>query len=226
MVAGFLIAGAVFMSSGGSYTIPTANEVAPTEEATLPTPVEAAEVAGVDKDEFEACFDSGKYADEVTKDVSDAIAAGGTGTPYSVLITKSGNQYPISGALPYTTVKAIIEAALAGEEEALASLDAQAGGSVGDMAPVTAEDHIRGSLDADIIIVEYSDFECPFCARFHPTMGQIVNEYDGKVAWVYRQFPLEQIHAKARPLAEGSECVAELGGNDAFWAYTDYVFGG
>ena len=95
------------------------------------------------------------------------------------------------------------------------------------MNPVTAADHIRGNPDAPVKIVEYSDMECPFCKRFHPTMQQAINEYgkDGKVAWVYRHFPLDQLHpVKARKEAAATECAAELGGNDAFWKYTDRFF--
>ena len=84
---------------------------------------------------------------------------------------------------------------------------------------------VQGDENAPVTIVEFTDYECPFCARFHPTMDQIVDEYGGRVAWVYRHFPLPS-HPKAEPLARGSECITELGGNDAFWVYTDYVFGG
>lgn len=89
---------------------------------------------------------------------------------------------------------------------------------------VTAEDHIKGSLEAKVFLIEYSDLECPFCARFHPTAQQAVDEYGGQVAWVYRHFPLDTLHPKARPAAEASECVAELGGEDAFWVFTDAIF--
>ena len=97
-----------------------------------------------------------------------------------------------------------------------------------EVKPVTDQDHIRGSKDAEITIVEYSDFECPYCAKFHETMEQVMADYekDGKVAWVYRHFPLDQIHPDARPAAEASECVAELGGNDAFWNYSKLLFAG
>jgi protein-disulfide isomerase len=89
------------------------------------------------------------------------------------------------------------------------------------MKPVTGDDHIRGSIDAPIKIIEFSDTECPFCKRFHETMQQVVDEYDGKVAWVYRHFPLESLHPKAPREAQATECAAELGGNAKFWAYLD-----
>lgn len=92
--------------------------------------------------------------------------------------------------------------------------------------PVTKEDHIRGSIDAPIFIIEYSDTECPFCKRFHSTMQQVMDEYgeSGKVAWVYRHFPIPQLHQKAETEAEATECVAELGGNAAFWSYVDRIY--
>ena len=87
---------------------------------------------------------------------------------------------------------------------------------------VTEADHIKGSLDAKVKVVEYSDVECPFCTRFYATMEQIVSEYEeGEVAWVYRHLPLEALHPNARLGALASECAKEQGGNDMFWAYTE-----
>jgi len=100
-------------------------------------------------------------------------------------------------------------------------------GSTDAVRPVTSEDHIKGNPDAPIKIVEYSDFECPFCKRFHDTMNEVMDKYgdSGEVAWVFRQFPLEQLHpVKAQLAAVASECAAELGGNDAFWSFTDGYF--
>lgn len=93
--------------------------------------------------------------------------------------------------------------------------------------PVTEDDHIRGNPNAPIILVEYSDYDCPFCKNFHQTMNRIMDEYgvDGRVAWVYRHFPLAQLHPNAPRISEASECVAELGGNEAFWTFSDLVFG-
>lgn len=94
---------------------------------------------------------------------------------------------------------------------------------VGDVKAVDfATDHIKGDKNAKVFVIEYSDFECPFCKRFHPTMQQVVDHYQGKVAWVYRQFPLS-FHANAEKEAEASECASEQGGNDAFWKYADKI---
>lgn len=99
--------------------------------------------------------------------------------------------------------------------------------TTGTIRPVDETDHIRGNPNAPIMIVEYSDFDCPFCKNFHETMNKIMENYgsDGKVAWVYRHFPLEQLHPSAPRIAQASECVAELGGNESFWKFADLVFG-
>lgn len=102
-----------------------------------------------------------------------------------------------------------------------------AGLSLDKINPVTNDDHIRGNPNAQIMMVEYSDFDCVFCQRFHETMTAVMEEYgaDGRVAWTYRQLPFEQLHPSAPMLAQASECVAKLGGDDAFWTFADLVFG-
>ncbi|MFA7287009.1 MAG: thioredoxin domain-containing protein [Patescibacteria group bacterium] len=89
---------------------------------------------------------------------------------------------------------------------------------------VSKADHLRGDIDADIILVEYSDMECPFCKQFHETVKQVVADNGDKVAWVYRHFPLDSLHQKARGEAIATECAADQGGNDAFWKFLDEVF--
>jgi len=97
------------------------------------------------------------------------------------------------------------------------------GGSTDDVRPVTEDDHIKGSSDAQVTIVEYSDFECHFCKRFHDTMNEVMQEVDdGQVAWVFRHFPLDQLHpVKSRAVAVASECANEQGGNESFWKFAD-----
>lgn len=89
--------------------------------------------------------------------------------------------------------------------------------------PVTDSDHIRGNKNAKVTLVEYSDFECPFCKSFHPTTQDLLKTYGDKIRLVYRHYPLP-FHQNAQKEAEASECIAEQGGNDAFWKYADAIF--
>ena len=92
------------------------------------------------------------------------------------------------------------------------------------ISPVGDNDHILGNLNAKVIVVEYSDTECPFCKSFHGIMHQIVDNYGNKVAWVYRHFPIDALHPKTRKEAEATECAASLAGNDGFWKYIDKIY--
>mgnify|MGYP001773170276 CR=1 FL=1 len=92
------------------------------------------------------------------------------------------------------------------------------------VSPITKEDWYRGDLNASVKIIEYSDLECPFCKMAHPTLIQLVKNYQGKVAWIYRHFPLTSLHPKAINEAEAAECVGYLGGNNAFWLFVDKIF--
>lgn len=84
-------------------------------------------------------------------------------------------------------------------------------------------DHFRGNEKAKVVLIEYSDYECPYCNKFHPNMVEIMEKYGKDIAWVYRHFPLS-FHPNAQPLAEASECVATYGSNDAFWKFSDSVY--
>lgn len=92
--------------------------------------------------------------------------------------------------------------------------------------PIDNTDYVRGNPNAPIVFIEYSDYDCPFCARFHTTMKQIMDEYGvtGRVAWVYRQMPLPQLHPNAPRVSEAALCVGDVGGNDAFWTFSDLIF--
>lgn len=92
--------------------------------------------------------------------------------------------------------------------------------AVGNIRPVSASDHVRGSANAKVTLITYSDIECPFCKRFHPTIKQLMNEFPNDVRWVFRHFPLEQLHPNARIAANAAECASEQG---KFWEILDYM---
>ena len=86
------------------------------------------------------------------------------------------------------------------------------------------DDPIRGDPDAPITIIEFSDFQCPFCARFHvQTLPSLLEEYIavGKVNLVYRDFPIQSIHPNALPAAVAAECADDQG---KYWEYHDMLF--
>ena len=223
VVAGLLIAGAVVYNGGLSKNAGPENTAPVGEE--LVTPAKVADAIGLKKAEFAVCVAEKRGETRVNANLQEAVEAGMGGTPTSVLITESGEQYFMVGALPSDVLDAYITAAIADDEAKLTDLESQFGIPGAPDVPVLGEeDHLKGSIDAPVALIEYSDLECPFCKRFHPEVQKAVEKYENQIVWAYRHFPLEAIHPSARPLAEGSECAAQLGGNDKFWEYIDYVF--
>lgn len=98
-------------------------------------------------------------------------------------------------------------------------------GRVRNARPVdTKRDHIRGNASAEVSLIEYTDFECPFCKQFHATPKAVIERYAGRVNWVERHFPLPFHDPAARNEAIAAECAGQLGGNDVFWKYSDALF--
>ncbi|AJQ97457.1 DsbA family protein [Gynuella sunshinyii] len=89
--------------------------------------------------------------------------------------------------------------------------------------PVTSQDHVYGDPDARYTLIEYSDYECPFCKKFHVTAESFVDAHSD-VNWVYRHFPLDFHNPGAQTEAEAAECAAEVGGKQAFWDYSRLIF--
>ena len=85
---------------------------------------------------------------------------------------------------------------------------------------ISENDHIRGDKNAPITLVEFSDFQCPYCKKFHPTMQKLIEEYNGQVRWIYRHFPLA-FHKNAQKSAEAAECAGDQG---KFWEFVDKSF--
>ena len=86
------------------------------------------------------------------------------------------------------------------------------------------EDPTLGPSEAPVTIIEFSDFECPFCQSFVPAVKQALATYKDQVRLVYKDFPLEQIHTQAKPAAIAAQCVADLAGDKAFFEFHDGLF--
>ena len=96
------------------------------------------------------------------------------------------------------------------------------------LRPVAASDYRRGASDAELVVIEYSDLECPFCKAFHIAMTKVLADRDESFAWVFRHFPLimgpNPLHPKAEPEAVAAACVGIIGDNNTFWSYIDKIF--
>jgi protein-disulfide isomerase len=142
-------------------------------------------------------------------------------------LTKNNNQNQIAGAIIVAGIiiaGAILLKDTVGGSRATTNSDTEISTIKSNARAVTTDDHIIGSPTSEVVIVEYSDTECPFCKVFHNTLHSVVEEKEGKVAWVYRHYPIPQLHQKATREAEATECAWDQGGNEGFWKYIDQVF--
>jgi protein-disulfide isomerase len=90
--------------------------------------------------------------------------------------------------------------------------------------PITDIDHSIGPVNAALTLLEYGDYECPFCRQAQPIVEQILAALNGRVRFVFRNFPLAEIHAHAMHAAEAAESVGAQSGPEAFWAMHDTIF--
>lgn len=163
--------------------------------------VQYAQQLGLNTTQFTRCFETDKYASEIQNDQSDGIASGLQGTPTLFI-----NNNKMLGVSSYSDLSFVIQEALAsGEKNTIA---------VGSNPP-------KGNQSAQVVIVEFSDFQCPACKAAEPYVQQILQNYAGKIVLYYRNFPLTQLHPFAEKAAEASECANEQG---KFWEYHDLLF--
>ena len=183
---------------------------------------------GIKESDLQKCLDSGEFTQKINDQMTGGTQAGINGTPGTVIVVDGVPVELIGGALPFAdytgqdgTTQPGVQAMIAKYLDGSAPIVADA--TLANMPAVSGDDHLRGSAEARIKLVEYSDFECPYCQRFDVTMQQVMSEFGDEVAWVYRHFPLS-FHPQAQPAAEASECVAKLGGDEAFWNYADLLY--
>jgi protein-disulfide isomerase len=92
-------------------------------------------------------------------------------------------------------------------------------------SPVTDQDHVQGDDSALVTLIEYGDFECPYCGAAYPVLKRVKRRLGDRLRFVFRPFPISESHPHAEHAAEAAESVAAQGGNDAFWAMHDLLFG-
>lgn len=90
--------------------------------------------------------------------------------------------------------------------------------------PVHERDHAHGDASAPITLVEYGDFQCPYCGQAYPIVKRLRARLGARLRFVFRNFPLNEIHPHAQHAAEAAESVGEHGGNAAYWGMHDLIF--
>ncbi len=227
LIAGAFLVGRLspqveYLKGGGSVAqnnvpVPSAAPAAPNQPGVSKIDVSGLKkLAGdlkLNQGKFDSCLDSGKYDKKVKDDLAYAGTVGVSGTP-----TFFVNGVTLVGAQPQSEFEKVIDAELKD-----GSGDKVLGASAGE-APARVSlksgGYIQGNKNAKIKLVEFSDFECPFCTRAFPTIEAILKKYGDKISLEYRHNPLT-FHPNAQKAAEASECAGEQG---KFWEMHDAIF--
>ena len=204
---------------------------------------EWAQQIGLDVDRWKKDKESPEVASLIVKDSSYGQQMGADGTPSFFVNGKF-----ISGAMPFDTFKSVIDEQIKKADEllkkgvkqeklytALVEENVKAAGGAGQAqaaAAPAAEQKFevqagnapaKGPKNAPVTIVEWSDFQCPYCGRAQPALKQILEQYAGKVRLVWKNQPLS-FHPNAMPAAEAAMAAYEQGGSDKFWKMHDKFF--
>ena len=165
-----------------------------------------AKETGLNAGKFKKCMQIGKKS-VVDADAAQGAQAGVNGTPAFFI-----NGRLIPGAVPFDEFKKILDEEINGGQNK--PTEQRINVEVGS-APT------RGKQGSLITMIEFSDFQCPYCSRVLPTVNQVLNEYGDKMLFAYKHFPLTQIHPLAQKAAEASECARDQG---KFWEFHDKLF--
>lgn len=252
LIAGVLISGVVLYSNGDlpfitadddNATVQSAETVdADTPEARADKYAALAKEIGLDDGKLKECTLKMDKA-EIEQDIADASALGASGTPAFFVgkDNKDGTAKTIAifGAYPIETFSSLIDAFKANDEAAILA-------AVNDMAvlgnpeaePITdlstvyqtvplGDDAVKGNKDTDIVLVEFSDYECPFCQRhFQQTYPTLNTKYieTGQVKMIFRDLPLDFHDPVATEAAVAANCAREQGGDEAYYKFHDAYF--
>lgn len=204
IIAGLFVMVGILLTNGSGST---------SKEKTL------SEQVGVSKEKLMACVEKtntealSKKIEASVSNAMKAVPADQRGTPYSVIIGPNGVMTELRGAESVENVKKVIDEVMTGTVTQKYE---------GEIVVTEEGDHLMGNPNAKVKIIEYSDFECPYCKVFQTTLNKIVTESNGNISWTYRHWP---IHTNSFEKLVAAECVAKIKGNDAFWKYSDLLFG-
>jgi protein-disulfide isomerase len=200
-----------------------------------------AQEVGLDVAKFKESIDKKKGEERIKRDMDDAVRYGARGTPNFFI-----NGHAFRGAQPLEAFKSVIDEELKKADAKLASGTPRAAlyaeltknGLAKMAAPPPAQARpgepdpntrfhaeikgapIKGAKDAQVTIVQWSDFQCPFCSRVEPTISKVMDEYKGKVRVAWRDLPLP-FHPNAMPAAIAARAAGEQG---KFWEMHDKIF--
>ena len=203
------------------------NQNAGSEYLTVDNLKKYAKDLGLDTNKFNSCLDNSEKKTLVEQETQYGGTLGVQGTPGFFV-----NGKLLGGAFPFEYFKEIIDKEIAGTatnscadySEDLKQYCDETGKNPFNPVPVAVDigtSPVKGNQNAKVTIVEFSDFECPYCARAFPTVQQILKEYPNDVKFVYKHLPLNNIHPKAQKAAEAAACAQDQG---KFWEYHDKLF--
>jgi protein-disulfide isomerase len=169
---------------------------------------------GLDTGKFDKCLDDGANAARVSAEQKEGAGLGVSGTPSFMI-----NGLLVVGALPQTSFEQIIDAELKDGSGAKV-VETVTGSKVTRAKLAMTEGYLKGPKDAKIKLVEFTDFQCPYCVRAFPTIEGVLKKYEGKISIEYKSFPLS-FHPYAQKAAEAALCAGEQG---KFWEMHDKIF--
>jgi protein-disulfide isomerase len=224
--AGYLFNKVRQLEKGAATTAPTAQAGQAASPLTVDNLKKYAKDLKLDTKKFNTCLDSNKMADRVKSDSAEGSKVGVNGTPSFFI-----NGKMLVGAQPFEAFKEVIDKEIAGTgstncydySENLQKMCSSEQDKSFDPNPkdiALTNEPARGNKSAKVTIVEFSDFECPFCERFYPTLKQIESTYPNDVKVYYKQFPLP-FHPHAQKAAEASLCAME---QNKFWEMHNKLF--
>jgi protein-disulfide isomerase len=202
---------------------------------------------GLNMAKFKTAMDTNKHKAEIDADQKEARDLGAAGTPSFFINGRS-----LRGAQPFDAFKALIDEEItkakalaasgtprnqlyakiiehgATEQKFIDAPAAQPSAAAPDEnkvynIPSAGHFPVKGNPNAKVTILQFSDFQCPFCSRVEPTVKQVMDTYGSKIKIVWRNYPLP-FHQNAMPAAEAAEEVFAQGGEGKFWQYHDLLF--